>query len=66
MNQETKSLLKRSINHFLSATDQEKENCINQVKNNLKVHKKGLNTIGFGYAENNVTAGSIFLKIFNK
>ena len=66
MNQETKSLLKRSINHFLSVSEQEKENCITQVKNNLEVHKKGLNRIGFGYAENNVIAGQIFLKIFNK
>ena len=45
MNQETKSLLKRSINHFLSVTDQEKENCINQVKNNLELRIKYIKDI---------------------
>ena len=66
MNQETKSLLKRSINHFLSVTDQEKENCINNVKHEIKMWENGCSTKKQGYSTNQVQIGKIFLRIFNK
>ena len=66
MNQETKSLLKRSINHFLSVSDQEKENCINNVNHEIIMQEKGCSTKKQGYSKNQVEAGRIFLRIFNK
>ena len=40
MNQETKALLKRSINQFLSVSDQEKENCINNVNHEIIMQER--------------------------
>ena len=37
---------------------------INKTANNHV--NEYINTIGFGYSENNVTAGMLFLRIFNK
>lgn len=65
MTAETKNILKRSINEFLSSTDEEKESYISLVQNKIKEHERALESIGVGYSDNFVTAGKIFLRIFN-
>lgn len=64
MNQETKSILKRSINEFLASTNEEKEYMVSFIENKIKEHYKDLNTIGIGYKESMVKAGEIFLRIY--
>ena len=60
-----KNILKNSINVFLSSSNEDKEKYISVVEKNLNDHKKAINTIGIGYCEHVVQAGSIFLRIFN-
>lgn len=60
-----KNILKNSINVFLSSSNEDKEKYISVVEKNLNDHKKAINTIGIGYCEDVVQAGSIFMRIFN-
>ena len=66
MTYETKSILTRSINVFLSSSEKDKVEMVSMVQNNLKTHYNALNTIGMGLDNNKVVAGEIFLRIFNK
>lgn len=66
MTAETKYILREGINTFLASTNEEKEVLIQKVQNNLEMHHNALNSIGMGCAENQVTAGKIFLRIFKK
>ena len=62
----TKDILTRGINTFLASTNEEKEVLIQKVQNNLEIHYNALNSIGMGCVEDQVKAGEIFLRIFNK
>lgn len=64
MDYETKAVLRRSINEFLSSTNCGQDEMIYNVREKLKQHKNGLNSIGFGFADNYVRAAEIFLRIF--
>ena len=66
MTHETKQILTRSINVFLSSSEKDKAEMVSVVQNNLKTHYNALKTIGMGYDTNMVQAGEIFLRIFNK
>ena len=66
MTHETKQILTRSINVFLSSSEKDKAEMVSEVQNNLKTHYNALKTIGMGYDTNMVQAGEIFLRIFNK
>ena len=65
MTAETKAILKRSINEFLSVSEQERENMVQHVRKELQRHKKGLNLIGMGLANDYVVAGEIFLRLYD-
>jgi len=65
MTAETKAILKRSINEFLSVSEQERENMVQHVRKELQRHKNGLNSIGMGLANDYVVAGEIFLRIYD-
>lgn len=64
MTAETKAILKRSINEFLSVSEQERENMVQHVRKELQRHRKGLNSIGMGLMNDYVVAGEIFLRIY--
>ena len=66
MTHETKSILTRSINVFLSSSEKDKAEMVSVVQNNLKTHYNALKTIGIGLDNNKVVASEIFLRIFNK
>lgn len=59
-----KNILKRSINEFLIASNEEKEKMVIFVQEKLKEHNDSLNSIGIGYKDDIVVAGNIFLRIF--
>lgn len=65
MTAETKAILKRSINEFLSVSEQERENMVQHVRKELQRHRKGLNSIGMGLMNDYVVAGEIFLRIYD-
>lgn len=65
MTAETKAILKRSINEFLSVSEQERENMVQHVRKELQRHKRGLDSIGMGLANDYVVAGEIFLRIYD-
>lgn len=65
MTTETKAILRRSINEFLSVSEQERDNMILHVKKELQRHRKGLSSIGMGLANDYVVAGEIFLRIYD-
>ena len=60
-----KSILRNSINVFLASTSEEKERYIQVVQKNLNDHKNAMESIGMGFCNHTVQAGSIFLRIFN-
>lgn len=66
MTHETKQILRRSIDVFLSSPEKDKVEMVSEVQNNLKLHYNALKTIGMGLDNNKVVAGEIFLRIFNK
>lgn len=65
MTAETKTILKRSINEFLSVSEQERENMVQHVRKELQRHKRGLDSIGMGLSNDYVVAGEIFLRIYD-
>ncbi len=65
MTTETKAILKRSINEFLGVSEQERENMVQHVRKELQRHRKGLNSIGMGLANDYAVAGEIFLRIYD-
>lgn len=65
MTTEAKAILKRSINEFLSVSEQERENMVRHVRKELQRHRKGLNSIGVGLTNDYVVAGEIFLRIYD-
>ena len=64
MTPRTKEILKDAINIYNAVPSDKKEELIQTVQNNLKVHYNGLNNIGIGLDEDKVLAGAIFLRIF--
>ena len=66
MTPRTKEILKDAINIYNAVPSDKKEELIQTVQDNLKVHYNGLNTIGMGLYEDKVRAGEIFLKIFKR
>lgn len=65
MTAETKAILKRSINEFLSVSEQERDNMVLHVRKEVQRHRKGLNSIGMGLVNDYVVAGEIFLRIYD-
>lgn len=61
MNTRTKEILRTSI--ILYEALPGKEEIISQLKEHLKIHYNGINTIGVGLDEDKVRAGEIFLRI---
>lgn len=64
MTHRTKSILKRSINEFLSVSDEYKDEMVLHVQNQLKDHENALKHIGMGLDEDMVQGARIFLRIF--
>ena len=64
MTPRTKEILKDAINIYNAVPSDKKEELIQTVQNNLKVHYNGLNNIGIGLDEDKVLAGEIFLRVF--
>ena len=66
MTTRAKEILKDGINIYKAIPSDKKQELIQTVQNNLKVHYNGLNTIGMGLDEDKVVAGKVFLRIFNR
>ena len=66
MTTQAKVILKDAINIYEASPSDKKKELIQSVQNNLKIHYASLNSIGIGLDEDKVTAGKIFLRIFNK
>ena len=67
MNHKAKQLLLSSINFFESIDDiYIKIKNINHVKNELKKHDKAIKNIGTRLSKDYVTAGKVFLRIYDK
>ena len=64
MTPRTKEILKDAINIYNAVPSDKKEELIQTVQNNLKVHYNGLNNIGIGLDEDKARAGAIFLRVF--
>ena len=64
MTPRTKEILKDAINIYNAVPSDKKEELVQTVQNNLKVHYNGLNNIGIGLYEDKVLAGEIFIRIF--
>lgn len=64
MTPRTKEILKDAINIYNAVPNDKKEELIQTVQNNLKVHYNGLNNIGIGLDEDKVLAGEMFIRIF--
>lgn len=64
MTQRTKEILKDAIHIYNAVPSDKKEELIQTVQNNLKVHYNGLNSIGIGLDEDKVLAGEMFLRIY--
>lgn len=64
MTPRTKEILKDAINIYNAVPSDKKEELIQTVQNNLKVHYNGLNNIGIGLDEDKVLAGEMFIRIF--
>lgn len=66
MTTKSKQALRDGINIYNATPSDKKQELVQSVKNNLKVHYNGLKTIGIGLDEDLVVAGKVFLRIFNK
>ena len=64
MTPRTKEILKDAINIYNATPSDKKEELIQTVQNNLKVHYNGLNNIGIGLDEDKAMAGEMFIRIF--
>lgn len=64
MTPRAKQILRDGINIYNAIPD--KKAIINQVKENLAKHYRAIESIGIGLDGDKVTAGEIFLRIFNK
>ena len=64
MTPRAKEILRDAINIYNAVPSDKKEELIQTVQNNLKVHYNGLNNIGIGLDEDKVLAGAIFLRVF--
>lgn len=60
---ETKNILIRTLNQFETFSDTQKENGIKSIKEQIEAHHKAMNSIGVGFAEHQVRATTIFLRI---
>lgn len=63
MNIQTKNILIRTINQFNTFSDTQKENGIKSIKEQIEAHERAVKSIGVGFAEHQVTAATIFLRI---
>lgn len=66
MTTRTKEILKDAIHIYNAVPSDKKQELIQTIQNNLKVHYDSLNSIGIGLDEDKVVAGKVFLRIFNK
>lgn len=60
-----KELLIRSIKHFRSQDQDNKDLMVKDVENKIKQHYNGLYKIGFGYADYYVKAAEVFIRVKN-
>ena len=60
----TKEILKDAINIYNAVPSDKKEELIQSVQNNLKVHYNGLNNVGIGLDEDKVLSAKLFLRIY--
>lgn len=66
MTTRAKEILKDGINIYKAIPSDKKQELIQTVQNNLKVHYDSLNSIGIGLDEDKIVAGKVFLRIFKK
>lgn len=59
------TLLFRSVNEHINATEEKKAANIRHIQNQIKMSEMGEKTIGFGFEEQAVLAAKIFLKYYS-